>query len=68
MNPKSQKKPKPNKPKIVISSSDMRHNPDFLNWHKANFTEAEHAEFLEGGVLPPFVRSQIEETTNPIES
>jgi len=47
----------------------MRHNPDFLNWHKANFTESEHAEFLMGGVLPPFVRAQLEEiNTNPIET
>lgn len=39
--------------KIELPLGDIRNNPDFIQWHKENFSPREHAEFLAGGVLPP---------------
>jgi len=36
-----------------LKPESLRENPTFISWHRENFTEVEHAEFLAGGVLPP---------------
>jgi hypothetical protein len=39
--------------KTELPLGDIRHNPEFISWHRDNFSPAEHADFLAGGVLPP---------------
>jgi len=48
------KHPKPRqREKTELKPDSLRDSPAFIAWHKENFSEAEHAQFLAGGVLPP---------------
>ena len=52
------KRPARTEHKTELRPDSLRDNPTFIQWHKENFTEAEHAQFLAGGVLPPLMDSK----------
>jgi len=45
------------KTETELKPESLRENLMFIKWHKENFTEKEHSEFLAGGVLPPLMDS-----------